>query len=308
MTTALLQKPAPGVDQPAGAERSLADDADAGALGEATLSRDDLMELMTAYNAVTERLQASHEALQTETQRLRDELASTNAQLQRSKRLSALGEMAAGIAHEIRNPLAAIRLYAEMVGADLQQTQVASLQTARRHNASIQTAVEGLCGIVQDVLSFATQVTPQPREVRPADVFKAVHDCLRPTLDAAGVSLSYFDDGTPLHADPDLLRQALLNLVRNACDAIQAQAEPGQVVLSCTGGTTLRVTDTGPGIPDGLLDRLFNPFFTTRSTGTGLGLAIVHRTIEAHGGSIEVCNRIPPRRGASFELHLPLPG
>ena len=270
----------------------------------APLAAEDLAEVMSAYNAVTERLQASHEALAAETVRLRDELASTNAQLQRSKRLSALGEMAAGIAHEIRNPLAAIQLYAEMAAADLEQPE-AAIASAHGNTTRIVTAVRGLSNIVQDVLAFATQIQPHARPVDAGTLFAGIAETHRPALDAAAVTLRHFDDGQLLHADPDLLRRALLNLVRNATDALAQQPEgrPRCVTLSSEGGRTLVISDTGPGIPDDVAERIFNPFFTTRSTGTGLGLAIVHRIVDAHGGTIGLGRT--RSGGARFTIELP---
>ena len=277
---------------------------------------DDLRDIIEQYNTVTERLQHSHEALQAEVQRLQHELASTNAQLQRSKRLSALGEMAAGIAHEIRNPLAAIRLYAEMVDADLaleMTPQGGAPAFARRplgvasdNNRKIAEAVRGLSGIVDDVLSFARHIEPQARTVEPATLVRGVLDLHRPVLHAAGVEARVFCDVTELTADPELLKQALTNLVRNAAEAMHGTDDPRvlRVAVSQHAGVArITVADTGPGIDPDEVDRIFNPFFTTRSTGTGLGLAIVHRIVDAHGGAITVDHT--PEGGAVFTLTLP---
>ena len=288
----------------------------------ASLSADDLGEIMSAYNAVTERLQASHEALSAETARLRDELASTNAQLQRSRRLSALGEMAAGIAHEIRNPLAAIRLYAEMASEDLQRAAHVAhadgtasdafdqrLGDAGDNTAKILQAVQGLSGIVQDVLAFSTQFDPRRKAVAAKAVFAEVLSSHRPALDAAGVTVQTLGGHAVLDVDPDLLRRAVLNLVRNATDALAQlpAGAPRRIVVSAevdTDGTAvLTVSDTGPGIPAEVAERIFNPFFTTRSTGTGLGLAIVHRIADAHGGAVTLGTA--RGGGARFELLLP---
>lgn len=300
---------------------------------------DDLAQIISAYNQVTEKLQHSHEVLEAEVTRLRAELASTNAQLQRSKRLSALGEMAAGIAHEIRNPLAAIQLYAGMALEDLDDV---SASRARGGNpgpttdpnltsASIRkiaSAVQGLSGIVNDVLTFAGQSTPEPRELLVIDVVGKALDAHFPAIDAAGVTVVRHDLAQPdlaVHADPHLLHQALLNVVRNAVDAMaDHDGDRTLTIDACFGrghfsahgsdqpepdqpdsdDITLTLRDTGPGIPDEAVDRIFNPFFTTRGTGTGLGLPIVHRIIDAHGGAIRVSND-PDQGGAVFELILP---
>jgi signal transduction histidine kinase len=272
-------------------------------------SAEDLAEIIRAYNAVTERLQESHERLQGEVIRLRKELASTNAQLQRSKRLSALGEMAAGIAHEIRNPLAAIQLYVAMIVEDLSGSELRpdiAVENARK----VASAVRGLNAIVCDVLSFARETRPRPQPMSVAALFDRVVDAHRPAIDAAGVTVSRPSSGddVEIEADAELLHQAVLNLVRNAVEAmagrderlltLDAQRDDEQAVLT--------VRDTGPGIAEDDIDRIFNPFFTTRNTGTGLGLAIVHRIVDAHGGATSVHN--DPDGGAVFRLFLPLQG
>lgn len=261
---------------------------------------DDLAQIVKAYNRVTENLQRSHESLQREVSRLQRELAGTNAQLQRSRRLAALGEMAAGIAHEIRNPLAAIQLYAGMLVQDL-GPQTAS----HEHAGKIAGAVRGLDAVVSDVLTFSREISPRRQPLSIAELFERVIASHRPAIDAANVTveLAIPPDDLTVHADSDLLHQAMLNVVRNAIDAmahsdtrvlsLAADVDDGQIVLTAR--------DTGAGISDDDIDRIFNPFFTTRNTGTGLGLAIVHRIMDAHGGAITVRNE----GGAIFELRLP---
>lgn len=271
---------------------------------------DDLAQIVEAYSAVTERLQASHETLQSEVVRLRRELNSANAQVQRSRRLSALGEMAAGIAHEIRNPLAAIQLYAGMATDDLQQEGAAGREPALDNVRKIASAVRGMSAIVNDVLSFARGMEPDRVELDAAALFDAVIAASGPGIDQAGIDVVRRDlEGTPpmVFADRGLIQQAMLNLVRNAVDAMSSV--DGRRVLTLDAkrdafGVVLTVADTGPGVPEDCLDRIFNPFFTTRSTGTGLGLAIVHRIADAHGGSIAV-HRDPKHGGAVFVLTLP---
>ncbi|MEM8781680.1 MAG: ATP-binding protein [Planctomycetota bacterium] len=270
----------------------------------------DLREIIEAYHAVTERLQHSHETLQGEVLRLREELASADAQLQRSKRLAALGQMAAGIAHEVRNPLAAISLYAEMIEQDARPLGHAEHLGATA--AKITDAVRGLSGIVNDVLNFARPLEPRPRKIVLRELLGRAVDAHRPVAEQQGVDLRLgFVQSADATLDADLMHQALLNLVRNAVDALAEfdASQPKRVRLSAgldhaDRSLTLRVADTGPGIDDDTIDRIFNPFFTTRSTGTGLGLAIVHRIVDAHAGSIAVHH--DPRSGGSvFTLSLP---
>ena len=267
---------------------------------------DDLSRIVIAYNQVTEKLQRSHETLNEEVLRLRRDLVTTNAQLQRSKRLSALGEMAAGIAHEIRNPLAAIQLYTTMILDDL-DSSAPRVQVAVENARKVAMAIRGLNGIVVDVLSFARELDPEPQTLFVADVLNRAVEAHFPAIDAAGVTVERPDlqpADLTVGADPELLQQAVLNLVRNAVEAMTATS--GSRVLTLDAywdcpDVRLIIRDTGPGIEDDSVERIFNPFFTTRNTGTGLGLAIVHRIVDAHGGGITVQND----GGAIFEICLP---
>jgi len=269
---------------------------------------DDLAEIIRAYNAVTDNLQRSHESLRNEVVRLQRELASTDAQLQRSKRLAALGEMAAGIAHEVRNPLAAIGLYADMIAQDLRPILESAASKATTLRGTIEvaekiaSAVRGLDGIVSDVLTFAREIRPRCQCLSVNQLFVRVIESHLPVMDEAEVRIVCdVADGITMEGDADLLHQALLNVVRNAVEAmpeggtltLAARQEDEQVVLI--------VRDTGPGVDAADIDRIFNPFFTTRHTGTGLGLAIVHRIVDAHGGAITARNE----GGAVFELIVP---
>ena len=282
---------------------------------------DDLAQIISAYNQVTEKLQHSHEDLCAEVVRLQDELASTDAQLQRTKRLAGLGEMAAGIAHEIRNPLAAIQLYANVLVDTIKTLPSSSGLISNGTNASmdhdvaknvigsaekIASAVRGLNAVVSDVLSFARELTPKRQRVSADSLFHRAIDVQRPALEASQVDVVTPSKQLDLfvHVDPNLIHQALVNLIRNAIEAMGkggtlefgARLEGSQAFLT--------VRDSGPGIGQHDIDRIFNPFFTTRNSGTGLGLAIVHRIMDAHGGAIAVTNA----QGAMFTLGLPQRG
>ena len=281
-------------------------DQEADVLPAADARLDDLAQIIASYNQVTENLQRSHERLQDEVVRLRQELTSANAQIQRSRRLSALGEMAAGIAHEIRNPLAAIQLYVGMVIDDL-DTDQPQTQLALGSTRKIRSAVHGMSAIVNDVLSFARELAPQRRSVAVSEMFDFAIAAHAPAIEAADITVvrrDLLDDAVQVSVDVGLIQQALLNLVRNAVDAMAA-ADGGRVLTldleRDEAGCVLVVRDTGSGIDSDCIDRIFNPFFTTRSTGTGLGLAIVHRIIDSHGGTVSVVND----GGAVFRLGMP---
>jgi signal transduction histidine kinase len=259
--------------------------------------------IIDAYNQVTEKLKASHEVLTSEVRRLRRQLDEKNRELERKERLAALGEMAAGVAHEVRNPLGGILLYATMLEKDLQ-----TLPEPRRVAERIASAARGLEAIVGDILAFANPQKPQCRPTPIAALVRETIELLQPRGAKYGCAVHYADDDAELcvQVEPTQVMRALLNVVSNAIDAA---GDGGNVWITSDsidedeGLIEVRVADDGPGVPDGLLDRIFNPFFTTKDSGTGLGLAIVHRVVEAHGGRVSVKQR--EGGGAVFSLTLP---
>ena len=278
----------------------------------ATATRiEDLGKIILAYSEVTERLQQSQDLLQRQVAHLRGELSEKNKLLERKNRLAALGEMAAGMAHEIRNPLGGIQLYASLLGKDVAD-RPASLELVRK----ISGGVKRLEALVSQVLQFAREIRAN---VAPADLAEIVEQTLDLTVQqrtAAGVSCETSGPRPmPINIDGALVGQLLLNLVLNAVESMSqgtAAKTPGERRLSVRFGPPpigsdakqfhLTVCDNGPGIPAGVLDRIFNPFFTTKDTGTGLGLAIVHRVVEAHEGSITAGNT--EGGGAKFEIRI----
>lgn len=281
--------------------------------GGGALSAPDLAGVMEAFNTAAARLQATHEALHAEVRSLKAELLEANQQVERSRRLAALGEMAAGIAHEVRNPLGSIRLYARMLEEDLTDRP-----ESRSVASKIAGAVTRLNAVVGDVLSFAREIKPR---LGPADA----HDLLREALATARSDEGWWSgltvvtpegEGPAVACDCGLVLQALVNVIRNAAEAMDARPPGAERVMTLEarprrrrGGdgagpsVGLIVRDTGPGIPSDVMKRMFNPFFTTRASGTGLGLAIVHRIVDAHGGRTVVSNG--KHGGAVVELVLP---
>ncbi|MEI7657839.1 MAG: ATP-binding protein [Phycisphaerae bacterium] len=289
------------------------------------LDGEGLAELLGAVNAVTARLEASHAELKARVASLTGELDQAHAQLERSRRLAALGEMAAGIAHEIRNPLGCIRLYASMIEQDLATAAPAQAKLA----AKITAAGRVMESIVSDVLTFAREFRLRPAAVEPAAmVERALETCMHdgvPGWRDVRTSIETRGEATTLECDESLVRQALVNVIRNAFEAM-AEAPGRDHRLTITIETreaidasrkarrwvVMAVRDTGEGVSPEVIARMFNPFFTTRGAGTGLGLAIVHRIIDAHGGRIEVRNNAQAPGGggpgAIFEIHLPACG
>lgn len=292
----------------------------------APMSASDLAELLTTFNETTGRLQAAHEKLTAEVARLEKELRGANRQLRRARQLAALGEMAAGIAHEVRNPLGSIKLYAKVLCEDL-----ASMPEQAGVAGKIMGAVDRLNAVVGDVLSFSRELTPRAAEITAWEIIEPALEASREVASRLGVEIT-FDraalEAVHLNADASLLSLAATNVVRNACEAVgefdaprgttqrrvEVRAERRRVVIASDAkagasgerrdAVAIIVTDTGPGVPEEALARVFNPFFTTRHTGTGLGLAIVHRVMDAHGGSVSIRNNAPDP-GATVELIVP---
>jgi signal transduction histidine kinase len=268
-------------------------------------------ELVRAFNEVTARLEATHGALRREVSSLKDELAEAQARLRRSRQLAALGEMAAGIAHEIRNPLGAIGLTLEALTEDLAD-RPEQLELCGR----VSRAVTRLDAIVGDVLAFARDTRVRPAAAAIATPVLAALAGAEDLIEAHGIDVDLdLDDALEAEIDAPLLEQAFLNLLRNACEAMSGVGRGRRLVVELRGRelrdpeagllphAVLRITDTGPGIPDDVRERMFNPFFTTRAEGTGLGLAIVHRIVDAHGGRLDVASS---EDGTTMTVALPV--
>ncbi len=256
---------------------------------------------------------------------LAEHLAETNRRLEqaqdearRSERLAALGQLSAGLAHEIRNPLGVIKGSAEMLTQKLQ----ASDALARELAGYISTEVNRLSDLVTEFLDFARPLHAEPH---PADLIALLDRVVQIVAgrfagkEVAGKAVRverHYATGLPLvPLDESLCEQAFLNLVQNAYEAMQDQDEDHGGTLRVEvqrasqndrEGVQLRLADTGPGVPDKLREEIFNPFVTTKKTGVGLGLSIVSKIVDGHHGSIHVENA--PGGGAVFTLFFPLEG
>ena len=264
---------------------------------------EELGRIIMAYSEVTERLQQSHDLLKQQVENLRQELGEKNRLLERKNRLAALGEMAAGMAHEIRNPLGGIQLYTSLLAKDVvEQPQTHQLVQ------KISGGVKRLESLVSHVLQFTREIRANVQEMDLAEVVEQSAELARQRQsDACGVHLN---GPRPLviQGDPVLLGQAALNLILNAVEAMRGRGAVHVTWSAPAHGSdakqfNLAVRDTGPGIPSNILDKIFNPFFTTKDTGTGLGLAIVHRIVEAHDGAISASN-CDDGGGARFDIRI----
>ncbi len=235
------------------------------------------------------------------------ELRALEERAQRADRLKQLGEMAAGVAHEIRNPLNGIEGFASLLARDL-ATALPGDDRLGRYARAIVDGVRNLNRTVTDLLEYTKPRRIERRELDPAALAREVVDLVRAEGLTVDVAVdNRWRDGR-VKVDGISLKQVLLNLVQNAVHAvIEAGVAAPRTVLTVLsdgdGALVYRIDDNGPGVPDSERQRIFTPFFTTRDQGTGLGLAIAHTVVALHGGSIVVEDS--PLGGARFTVVLP---
>ena len=224
-------------------------------------------------------------------------LAELQAELVARERLAAVGEAAAVVAHEIRNPVAAILNAISLLKRDRSGT------TSRPIIQMLEEESRRLEHLVRDLLNYSGPLRPHLRPLNLGEVARRAVRLLESRDELRGVTLEVFEHGGPstVEADPDLLELALLNLAQNALHA----SPPGgsvqiQAVSGPDGSRKLIVDDQGPGISAPDAARIFEPFFTTRARGSGLGLAVVSRVVEAHDAQLTLS--ASPSGGARFEI------
>jgi two-component system, sporulation sensor kinase E len=230
------------------------------------------------------------------------ELKALTQQLIRTDRLAAMGELTAGVAHEVRNPLGIIRASVQLL-----EESGASPERTREATGVIKQEIDRLDKVIKALLDFGRPAPPALVLTDLEDVLREVVLFTRRFASRSDVELEeHYSGGLPeTLADPNQLKQVFVNLISNAVQAMESEGGRIEVATGVDRGFVwARLSDTGPGIPNPQLDKVFDPFFSTRSDGTGLGLTIVHRIVDDHDGHIEVQSR--PSGGTVFTVYLPV--
>lgn len=225
------------------------------------------------------------------------ELKALESQAELRKRLSSLGEMSAGIAHELRNPLGVITGYTKLLSKKVDDELAPTVE-------AISKEVDVIDRIIADFLSFAR---PAELTISKININEVINGCVSSVIGSSSnidVSMN-IDKSLFISGDEILLRQAFTNLIQNAVDAMKGSGRLSFGYTDMGDDIEITVSDTGHGIPEGIKDKIFLPFYTTKEKGTGLGLAIVHKTIVSHGGSILLDST---DAATTFRLRLPRNG
>lgn len=220
--------------------------------------------------------------------------------LQKQEKLAAIGNLAAGVAHEVRNPLSSIKGYATyfstLFDRDSEQKKAAEVMTAE---------VDRLNRVISELLEISSPSDIKPKPTDLPQLISASLRLVQQDAETENIHITTEIDGQmkPLPLDPDRITQVLLNLYINAIQAMQGGGELSVNAQDRDNSVAITVADTGSGMNPQTMDKIFDPYFTTKNTGAGLGLALVRKIVEAHGGTIEVASN--QGKGAQFTITLP---
>ena len=233
-------------------------------------------------------------------------LQATQQELLVAERMATVGRLSLKVAHEVRNPIAAIELNAEMLQDIVRGRRGSDMDEATGLVAAIRDQVTTLDALTEEYLAFARFPKPHFEDESINHLLEELAAFVRPVATRQGLTIHVATDPTVpmMEIDRGLLRQAILNLVKNAMEAL-SRGGALTIESGCDGeAVTIAVSDTGGGISTEVAGRLFEPFFTTKPQGTGLGLSITRQIIEEHGGDLAWHNR--EGAGATFTIRLPI--
>lgn len=260
------------------------------------VSEQALREAFERFNESSGKLEQRYAALAAETEKLRAELKAKDEEVRRHERLALLGETAAALAHEVRNPLGSIKLFLSLLKEDCSDRPEA-MDSIKNIDRSM-TLLEN---VVSNILHFSKteRLNKFPVNLH-SIILEQLHSCVCKET-AKLIVETDFQGESFLLANEHSLRQVFSNLIMNAMQALKYSGEITISTKNVDEGISITVGDNGPGIPKEIRDRLFDPFVTTKNEGTGLGLAIVRQIISQHGGDISV----ESNQGAKFTIWLP---
>jgi two-component system NtrC family sensor kinase len=252
-------------------------------------------EMTRALRRLEDELAGVMDGLERQVEARTADLKAAHETLLRAEKLSSLGKLSASIAHEINNPLAGILTYSKLLVRTLEEGSPDDAVRAKliRNLKLVEQETRRCTAIVRGLLDFARE---RPLESTEFDVNAAVAEALgllRHQIELQNLTLEV-ESGTlpPVHADFGQIRQALLNVLINACDAMQPNGVLRVSTRVVGGSVEVRIEDTGTGIPPEHVKRVFDPFFTTKTKGTGLGLSVVYGIVERHGGSLRLESKV----------------
>jgi two-component system, sporulation sensor kinase E len=229
------------------------------------------------------------------------------AQLRRAESLASLTTLAAGVAHEIKNPLGSLSIHIQLIRKALHGKDEVEIPFLERHLGVVDEEIDRLNKIVVDFLFAVRPMDVQLREADPGELVAGIAEFIKPEAERAGVMVELrLEEGLPRVAlDDRLMKQAVLNLVKNALAAMPGGGKLRLTAERAEDEVRIAVEDSGVGISEEDLPKIFEPYFTTKENGTGLGLTITFKIVREHDGEIMVTSH--PGQGSAFIISLPIP-
>lgn len=228
-------------------------------------------------------------------------------QLRQAESLAALTTLSAGVAHEIKNPLASIDIHIQLLNREMQKFENDKVKNIKNLLAIVKEEIERLNSIVQDFLFAVRPMSMNLSKENINDILKETLEFLKYELEESDIKVTLnLDEELPtVLIDPKYIKQALLNIIKNAVEAINEGGEISiKTEVTPEGDVLINIADSGEGIPENNMGKIFEPYFTTRKSGTGLGLVIVYKIIKELGGNIKIESK--EGEGSNFSIKLPV--
>lgn len=250
---------------------------------------------ITKEKKVEAKLLALEKKLLKQNKNLISEVESKGSDLVRSERLATIGTMASRVAHDLKNPLTIMHTYAEMLTPEI----LSKLESKDKEKwLRMQNSIFDMDRIIEDVLDFARTTEIKKKTSSFMNILKLAMNHIKFSY---GITVNLPEKNFTLKCDPRKIEAVLSNLINNAVQAVDGQGEVNVTASADSKFLTIKVSDSGPGIPEENMSRIFEPMFTTKTTGTGLGLVICKSIVEQHGGTISMSNK-----PTTFTVTLPL--